>query len=195
MLMIPLSPSPLLARKRQSGSSLLEVLVSILLMSFGMLALAGMQAYSIAAQKNAANRAIASMLANEIAELVRLNQSAFAAGNYDVSILTNAFPPASSPCVFPACNNTTLATADRTDFLNLVRRQLTDGGVVLSRPTVAGVKSTTEADLWIVWNEPSVLDTTQGGTATSTESTSDNCPATAKALAVLPRCFYMKVQL
>jgi type IV pilus assembly protein PilV len=182
-------------RKRQSGSSLLEVLVSILLMSFGMLALAGMQAYSVAAQKNAANRAIASMLANELAELVRLNQTAFAAGNYDVSVLTNANPPARSPCVFPNCTTTTLAAADITDFQNLVRRQLTDGGVVLTRPAVGGITSTTEASLWIVWNEPSVLNLTQGGTATSTELTADNCPAAAKALAVLPRCFYMKVQL
>lgn len=193
-----MNPSSLLIlshsrKKRQLGSSLLEVLVSVLLMSFGMLALAGMQAYSIAAQKNAANRAIASMLANELAELVRLNQAGFSAGNYDVAILPNGYPAAVTTCVFPSCTSATLASADITGFQNLVRRQLTDGGVVLSRPV--GAASATEANLWIIWNEPSVLDMTRGGTASSTESTADNCPAAAKQLPILPRCFYMKVQL
>ena len=135
------------------------------------------------------------MLANELAELVRLNPTAFADSKYDFSILTSDAPPTSSPCSFPSCSTTDLATADRTDFLNLVRRQLTDGGAMLSRPTIGGVKSITEADLWIMWNEASVLNTTQGGTAHSSESTSDNCPAIAQNQAVLPRCFYMKVQL
>jgi Tfp pilus assembly protein PilW len=39
------------ALRRQRGATLLEVLVSMLLMSFGMLALAGMQAYSVARKK------------------------------------------------------------------------------------------------------------------------------------------------
>lgn len=178
----------------QRGASLLEVLVSILLMSFGLLAMAGMQAYSVAAQKNAANRAVASALANELAEIIRLNQSGFAAGNYDVSQLTNAAPPALVPCAYPACNTAQLlASADLTGFQQLVRKQLPLGGVELSRPTVGGVKSTTEADLWIVWEEPGVLNTIKNGT--TTEITADNCPATATALANLPRCFYMKVQL
>lgn len=179
---------------KQRGASLLEVLISILLMSFGLLAMAGMQAYSVAAQKNAANRAVASALANELAEIIRLNQSGFAAGNYDVSKLTDAAPPAEAPCAFPTCNTAALlATADLTGFQNLVRKQLPLGGVELSRPTVGGVKSTTEADLWIVWEEPGVLNTIKNGT--STEINADNCPATAKNLANLPRCFYMKVQL
>lgn len=177
----------------QLGASLLEVLVSILLMSFGMLAIAGMQAYSIAAQKNAANRAIAGMLANELAELVRLNQTGFAAGNYDVAMVPNDAPPASTSCAFPACTAATLASADITGFQNLVRRQLPDGGVILTR--AVGATSNTEADLWILWNEPTVLELVREGSATSTEATADNCPAIAKNQAVLPRCFYMKVQL
>lgn len=180
----------------QQGSSLLEVLVAILLMSFGLLSMAGMQAYSIAAQKNAANRAIASGLANELAEIVRLNQTAFKAGAYEVELLTNEAPPAEAACAFPTCTTAAiLATADITAFQNLVRNQLPLGGVQLVRPTVGGVKSNTEADLWIIWEEPAALNLTQGGTATSTELQTDNCSAAAKALANLPRCFYMKVQL
>lgn len=185
---------PRSGRRRQFGSSLLEVLISILLLSFGMLALAGMQAYSVAAQKNAANRAIASALANELAELVRLNPAGFAAGNYDISMMTTAGKPALAPCAFPACNTPALlAAADLRSFQNRVRDQLPLGGVELSRPAF----STTQADIWILWEEAGVLNNmrTAGGTTESAEMTVDNCSATAKALATLPRCFYMKVQL
>ncbi len=181
-------------RRKQLGSSLLEVLVSILLLSFGMLALAGMQAYSVAAQKNAANRAIASALANELAELVRLNPAGFAAGNYDVAMLTNAGLPAQAPCSFPNCTTPALlAAADLTSFQNRVRAQLPLGGIELSRPAA----SATQADIWIVWEEPGVLSNTRtvGATTQSAEMLADNCSAGAKNLATLPRCFYIKVQL
>ena len=180
--------------RRQSGSSLLEVLVSILLMSFGMLALGGMQAYSIAAQKNAANRAIATALGNEMAEIIRLNRQGLAAGNYDVAMMTTTALPAVATCVFPNCANpATLASADLTAFQTRVRRQLPLGGIELSRPGA----SATQADLWILWEEASVLNNMvpAGGGTESAEQLADNCSATARNLATLPRCFYMKVQL
>jgi type IV pilus assembly protein PilV len=182
---------------------LIEILVSILLLSFGMLALAGMQAYSVAAQKHAANRAIASSLANELAEIIRLNPGSavvpytgFAAGNYDVTMMPTDNPPTLAPCVFPLCNTPALlAAADLKSFQNRVRAQLPLGGVELSRPVGAGVLR--EANIWIVWEEAGVLANTRtvGAVTSSAEKLADNCSATAKALATLPRCFYMKVQL
>lgn len=193
--------------RKQKGSSLLEILISILLLSFGMLALAGMQAYAVSAQKNAANRAIAAALANELAEVIRLNPGSriapftgFANGAYDISLMTNASPPDldATQCDFPTCNTPALlAVADMGSFQNRVRQQLPQGGVVLSRPVTAGVTSQTEADLWILWEEgQSLLNTrTVGGALQSAEMNVDNCPAAARALATLPRCFYMKVAL
>jgi type IV pilus assembly protein PilV len=192
MLMLPDRPPA--THRRQAGSSLLEVLIAILLMSFGMLALAGMQAYAVAAQKNAANRAIASALANELAELVRLNPAGFAAGNYDVSMMTTGNAPEAEPCAYPNCTTPALlAAADLSSFQILVRSQLPLGGVELSRPGF----SAKEADLWIIWQEAGVLDNTRtnAGTTESAEMQADNCSDTAKALPTLPRCFYMKVQL
>lgn len=192
-----LSSSPRLhrlMRNKQSGASLLEVLISILLMAFGMLALGGMQAYSVAAQKNAANRAIAAALANELAEIIRLNPAGFALGKYDVAMLTDGAPPALKPCAFPDCTTPTkLADADLTGFQSRLRKQLPLGGVELSRPAA----STTQANLWIVWEEAGVFSNMRasGGTTESAEMLTDNCSATAKNLAKLPRCFYMKVQL
>jgi type IV pilus assembly protein PilV len=181
-------------RNQQRGSSLLEVLISVLLMSFGMLALAGMQAYSVAAQKNAANRAVASALATELAEIIRLNPKGLADGNYDVALMTNAGTPALAPCAYPNCTTpAALAAADITAFQSRVRSLLPQGGVELARPLL----STTQANIWIIWEEASVLDNTRkvAGVDQSAEQTADNCSTTAKALATLPRCFYMKVQL
>jgi type IV pilus assembly protein PilV len=181
-------------RNGQQGSSLLEVLISILLMSFGMLALAGMQAYSVAAQKNAANRAVASALATELAEVIRLNPKGLADGNYDVALMPNAGVPAAAPCTYPNCATPAmLAAADITAFQSRVRALLPQGGVEVARPAL----SSTQANLWILWEEAGVLNNTRkvSGVDRSAEQTADNCSAGAKALATLPRCFYMKVQL
>lgn len=185
--------------RRQRGATLIEILISVLLLSFGILAVVGMQAYSIAAQRNASNRAIASMLANEFAEIVRLNPTAFNAGAYDVAMLpTTPIPEiAGGNCVYPNCTTTDLlASTDLNLFQRRVRFQLPQGGVELAR--VGGVVN--QAHLWIFWSEPNVFDNDVpaaggGGGTESAEIASDNCSANARALAPLPRCFYAKVEL
>jgi type IV pilus assembly protein PilV len=175
---------------RQRGASLLEVLVAMLLLSFGMLALAGMQAYSVAAQKNAANRAIASALAGELAELIRLNPDGLATKKYDgINILPNAVLPVvtSALCTFPNCTTGSLVARDIATFRSRVREALPAGGVELDRP--AG--STTQADIWILWEEAAVFDNTRtaGGTTKAAELQSDNCPTDARALTPCPAAF------
>jgi type IV pilus assembly protein PilV len=183
--------------RHQRGATLIEILISVLLLSFGILAVVGMQAYSIAAQRNASNRAIASMLANEFAEIVRLNPTAFNGGAYDVALMPTAAMPdlAANNCVYPNCTTPALlASTDLNLFQRRVRFQLPQGGVELAR--VVGTPN--QAHLWILWSEPGVLDNDQDdgtGTMVSRESTSENCSVTASSLAPLPRCFYAKVEL
>lgn len=191
-----LTPSrrPPCGLKAERGSSLLEVLVAMLLLSFGMLALAGMQAYSIAAHKNAANRAVASALAAELAGLIRLNPAGLAANDYTVALMTTASVPAApagTPCAFPACTAKLLAATDLAAFQNRVRAELPQGGVALA------LVSSKEADLWILWEEPEVLDNnrTVKGTTQPSELASDNCPPNAASQRPLPRCFYMRVRV
>lgn len=190
------APASSCTPRRQRGATLLEVLVAVLLMSFGVLALAGMQAYSVVAQKNAANRASAGALAAELAELVRLNPLALAQGNYDVVLMGTAGLPIvpAALCDFPDCTAASLAARDLASIQSRVRALLPRGGVELARPS----DSQTQADIWILWEEPAIFAGQQAdGTARLTELQSDNCPASAKKWpsTSTPRCFYMAVQL
>ncbi len=185
---------------KQDGSSLIEILISILIISLGMMAVAGMQAYSVAAQKNALYRSIASSMANELAEIIRLNQTGLNAGNYNIALMSataagvpnlTACPGVANagvnPAEYPFCNSAAnLAAYDITSFQRRVRNSLPVGGVeVVANIAVAPAQST--ADIWITWLEPGVLAAAEGN--------ADNCSAAARALATLPRCFYMRVQL
>ena len=71
------------AFSRQSGATLLEVLVTVLILSFGMLALGGMMAYAIQLPKMSGNRATAMMLAASHVERMRANTAGFSHRDLD----------------------------------------------------------------------------------------------------------------
>jgi type IV pilus assembly protein PilV len=62
-------------RNTQAGIALLEVLVSVLLFSLGLLGLIGLQARAITFSVDAEDRNRAALLANEVVALMWLNQS------------------------------------------------------------------------------------------------------------------------
>jgi type IV pilus assembly protein PilV len=200
---MPMIPSMKIGETRgrgQSGSSLIEILISILIVSLGMMAVAGMQAYSVASQKNSLYRSIASTMANELAELIRLNPTGLNALNYNIAFMSDVAAGAPSltacpgvanaavaPAEYPFCASAAnLAALDITTMQRRVRSNLPLGGVeVVANVAADPTKST--ADIWITWQEPGVIVAAEGN--------ADNCSATASALATLPRCFYMRVQL
>ena len=77
-------------RRAQSGFSLLEAVVSIVILSFGLLGVAGLQASSLKYTRDASNQSIAVNLAREMAEMIRSN--ARAAGRADNPYLLEAMP-------------------------------------------------------------------------------------------------------
>jgi type IV pilus assembly protein PilV len=72
--MKPVVPS-MARRRKAAGFTLLEVLVSILIFSFGLLGLVGMQARILQASTQNADRARASLLANEIVSVMWAKQT------------------------------------------------------------------------------------------------------------------------
>lgn len=69
--------------KRSEGFTLVEVLVSVLILGIGLLGMAGLQNAGIAAGYSALHRSQASWLAGEMADLLRANPDAARAGAYD----------------------------------------------------------------------------------------------------------------
>jgi type IV pilus assembly protein PilV len=197
---MPLTHLP--RRRAHAGATLIEILVTFLLLAFGLLALASLQSFSVSASANAANRAIASSLAAEMADVIRANPRGFAAGRYDSVIDSSTFyssPGASEVngsllCAYPNCNTTTLATMELATIQTRVRASLRYGAVGLSRPG----NSATQADIWIAWAEANTYadrEISGGSDLGSTERTFDNCPATLRTLNPMPRCFYLRVTL
>ena len=122
--------------RKTSGFSLVEVLVSIVVLSFGLLGMVGMQAASLQANREARLQSSAVVLAREAAEMIR--------GNKAIGLLTTTTANpylgsfSSSPLVATdpkyclnvatgttACTNTTeIAKAQMTEWLARVDAQL-----------------------------------------------------------------------
>ncbi len=75
----------------QKGLTLLEVLISMLVLSIGLFGLAGLQSSSLRANNSANHRTIASMLAADILDRMRANPTQLASDGYEITS-RNAYP-------------------------------------------------------------------------------------------------------
>jgi type IV pilus assembly protein PilV len=171
---------------RQSGVTLIEVLVSILILSFGLLALGGMLAYSVQLPKLSGYRAAAAVIATGHIERIRANPTGFANGDYNVTLSYNN-AVALNNCTYPACSSTNIANMDTGITNVLLRQELPNGGMRVTRASSGGVFSNTAGDLWVIWDEPTGLATLDSGS-------SDNCPSQVTTTPK-PRCLYMRFEL
>ena len=78
-----MAPSP------QSGFSLIEILISIVVMSIGLLGLGGLQLVSLKGVSNAHSNNVASMLSMDLADRMRSNAKGVEGGFYGLSINCN----------------------------------------------------------------------------------------------------------
>ena len=119
------------------GFTLVEVLVAIVILAFGMLGTVGMQAFAIQANRDARLQAQAVVFARELAEMMRGNKeiavkTTAAANPYLVTSMTMASP---SYCMRVAnastgCTSTLdVASAEMTDWLARVAAELPDARV------------------------------------------------------------------
>lgn len=76
--------------KHQSGFSMIEVLVTIVVVSLGLLGFAGLQAHSLKSSTIALHRSYATMLAYDIVDCMRANRAAAIGSNYNLGFATPA---------------------------------------------------------------------------------------------------------
>ncbi len=70
---------------KQKGVSLLEVLISVLVLSVGLLGLGGLQLYALKGSNDAHFRTVASLLAADLGDRIRINPEGVALSGYELS--------------------------------------------------------------------------------------------------------------
>lgn len=177
----------------QRGATLIEVLVSILLLALGVLAMAAMQANAVQYGKVSEFRSVATLLANDLADRMRANHP----DGQDMSAynLTNAYSrptaaPADPKVVCDATNACTsfsdMAAYDLAQWLQNVYQQLPEGTAYVSVAPNASQQQT--ADIWVAWTDPASASTSDNTPAV------DSCPSAFKQPASV-RCMYFHVVL
>lgn len=114
----------------QHGSSLIEVLISLVLVAVTMLGLLGLQLRTMSLQKDSLDRRNAAILVSSLADRISGNFDGFVAGSYaGRSMGDAAVPPAlTTPCVSAAtCTNAEVGLRDWELFQFEVRNRLPNG--------------------------------------------------------------------
>lgn len=134
---------------------MIEVLVSLTIVAFGLLGLAGLQARSMSFQKDSFDRKAAAEVASQLAERVRANYDGFTTGNYHRTMLpTDPVPGAIPVCAnVQDCTSAEIANRDWAMWQIDLRRRLPVSGAYL----VAPAGSNTLA-LILAWQEGQATD-------------------------------------
>ena len=141
-------------RNAQPGFSLVEVLISIIIFSFGLLGMVGLQATALQSNRDARLQSSAVVLARELAEMMRVNRDvAFRATNNPYLLAGTSPLAATSPsyCLnasgsTPCADNVAVANAQMTDWLARLDSELPGARVAVcddSAPFTAGVATWT----------------------------------------------------
>lgn len=184
-----LSPS---IRSRQSGTSLIEVLVAVLILSFGLLSLGAMLSFSVQMPRLSGYRTTATNIATDHIERIRANPAEFALGTYAVaSNYDGTFNSISlADCAYPNCTEATLAAMDNAATRYAARTLLPKGGLMVTCDAVGCNASNNYGNLWIIWEEPSTSAVLNAGN-------SDSCPAQVvnANFNPAPRCLFVRFKL
>lgn len=150
---------------RQSGASLIEVLIALGLVAVTMLGLLGLQLRSLGLQKDSLDRRAAAVIVGGFADRIAVNFTAFSAGDYNnLTMGPAAAPPAlgtigCSTTVPSNCTEAQVAAREWELLRMEVRNRLPDG--------VAYVRTTIEGALITVgWRDVRRQDAASGGTNT-----------------------------
>lgn len=120
-------------RNKQSGSSFIEILISLLMISIGILGLVTTQLNTLTNNREAYFRTQATVLAYDIIDRMRANREQALTNSYSVALgNTNG-----SVCA-TACSPTQIATTDITQWKGSISNQLPSGDGSVS--AIAGVE-------------------------------------------------------
>ncbi len=170
-------------KQPQVGASLLEVLIAIVIMSFGLLALAGMTTASLQYSKIAQFQTIGVQMSVDISDRMRANTDGFKANSYNK---TTVYSSSTAAITVPtcatatACTSAEIASIDLAQWRNALRSNMPGGDAYVQRDTV----NTLAVDIWIMWTDVGLANGLAANAA---------CPAAAVAAGTsAPRCLYFR---
>lgn len=154
----PKQTHPHSSHSKAAGFTLLEVLVAIVVLSIGLLGLAGLQASSLNNNQTAYYRSLATQQAYDMADRIRANLAGVRAKNYNN--LTAGLPVGNPDCFSAACSAANMAISDHRHW-NTVNAALLPGGngtvVCADGPASADCTASTGNwifDITVTWIEP-----------------------------------------
>ncbi|MDO9237832.1 MAG: type IV pilus modification protein PilV [Aquabacterium sp.] len=184
-------------QSKQSGVSLIEVLVAMLIASLGILSMIAMQINATKYTKTSEVRTMGTLLVGDLTDRMRANKAGFLAGSYFIDPATK-YPddgPVKAPeKAQPTCNEAAskcdvaqLAAQDLADWQRSVFFALPGGSARISKPDLTG--SENAADIWLIWAPP------QGDASFDNNAT--ECPSAAipSKATVTPRCLHFRVNI
>lgn len=178
-------------RTRQAGVSLIEVLVAMLVVSFGVLAVTGLQATAARYGKTSEFRSVATLLAADLADRMRANKPGVDLGSYS---LANEYSPIDSMPEVPdcaidtACTETELAAIDIAEWRRSLFSGLPGADGFVATEAIGG--RVVAADVWVAWLDPSASD---DETKADTDDDRQECPPDFRGADPQPRCLYVRV--
>lgn len=150
----------LTVRMKQSGISLVEVLITLLIIGVGLLGLLGMQAKSLVGQKDSIDRKAAAELIAQMAERMRSNHLGFMSDAYTSTLLVGDTITTAPNCgVGTACNTNETAQLDVRNWQTAVRARLADSAAYIVTSPGAGASMSvngTSVTVTLAWREAQV---------------------------------------
>lgn len=168
---------------RQRGLSMIEILVTLTIVAFGLLGLLGLQARALSYQKDSFDRKAAAELVTQLSERMRANHFGAWEGNY-----ANDFEPADADiaavtaCAIP-CNYTQVAVRDLDEWRMDLRRRVPLGAAYVRWAAVTPQWT----EITVAWPEP------QAVAVAGQDAVCDELRAGGAALPLNYRCYRVRV--
>lgn len=178
----------------QRGVTLIEVLVAMLVVSFGVLAVSGLMAAAARTGKTSEYRALATLLAADMTDRMRANKPAVKFGNYEMvdsyEVLTEPPAEAADCAIKNECTELELANIDKAEWERAIYFALPGG-----RGYVTFNAPDESADIWVAWLDPDAVK--NEAKAGDEKGAHQECPPPFQTSGSTndpqPRCMYFRV--
>ena len=144
-------------RRLQAGLSMIEVLVSLTIVAFGVLGLLGLQARALSFQKDSFDRRTAAEMVAQLAERIRANHMGLVNGDYNSATapLYHLHPTTLTPTLYTSCGTgcspVDSAFRDWTQWIAEFRRRTAGSAAYIEWNGPAGPNSLL---VTVAWPEP-----------------------------------------